>query len=209
MMLGEIDRVDDHYIATKFVGLVIPASSMYVTGYSSSRRGNVTTMTWTGVPIRFNLKSAALGLPRVWLPFLALAWPFLTHWGENVSHMPSSLWYQMAGIFVAGLLFHVPGRLSEREKARLRVLRDVTGLAMDPAKLQPMSRTLRLDELEDRVKKLGIDATPEGVAAAAKDAPAQALPLLYTFACYSRDEPAWRDAAGAVLARIDAAPSRG
>jgi hypothetical protein len=35
---------------------------------------------------------------------------------------------------------NVPGRLSAQEKDRLRVLRGVTGLAIDPEKLHPMSR---------------------------------------------------------------------
>lgn len=60
MMLGEVDNVDGHYIATKFYGLCIPARSMYVTSYSSERRGNVTSMSWGGVPVKLNVKSILL-----------------------------------------------------------------------------------------------------------------------------------------------------
>jgi hypothetical protein len=203
MMLGEVDKVDDHYIATKFVGLVIPVSSMYVTSYSSSRHGNVTTMRWGGVPIRFNWKSAALAYPRVWLWFLAAAWPFLTHWGENVDTMTSSTWLTMAGLAVAAVLFHLPGRLSAREKRRLMVLGGQTGLRIDPTKLDPIMRAMRRDVLEANAKQEGLPTTPAECAAAAKDTPSASLGLLYALTRYSGDDPEWRAASNAVLARIE------
>ena len=121
MMLGYVDRVDDHLIATKFEFLLIPVSSMYVTGESSHRSGNRTTFTWSGVPIRFNFKSAALAYPRVWLWFLALAWPFITHWGENVESMTWKDWMAPLALIVAAILSNLAGGLSKHEKRRLRV----------------------------------------------------------------------------------------
>ena len=204
MMLGEVDRVDDHFIATKFVGLLLPVSSMYVTSVSSSYSGNRSTMTWSGVPVRFNFKSAALAYPRVWLHFLAVAWPFITHWGQNVNAMTTKDWLPSIAMIAVGLLALIPGRLSEREKRRLRVLGSVTGLSLDPSKLQSFTRETRLQFLEDTARARGLPTTAEGCAAAAKDAPREALPLLYTLARYAGDTPAWRAAADAVLARLEA-----
>jgi hypothetical protein len=200
MLLGEVDRVDDHYIATKFLGLLIPVSSMYVTSSSSSRRGNVSTLSWEGVPVRFNVKSALLAYPRVWLWFLAAAWPFLTHYGENVNDVPASTYWTMGGMVATALFFaFVPGRLSAREKARLRVLGRVTGLKLDPSKLVGWTRVAKLDFLRDQLEKAGVASSPEAVLAAAQGAPAEVLDVLYTFACYSGDGRDWRDTAARIL----------
>ena len=169
MMLGEVDRVDGHYIATKFYGLVIPLSSMYVTSESSSRRANVTTMSWEGVPVRFNVKSALLAYPRTWLWVLAAAWPFVTHYGENINDVPSSTYWTMAGMAATALFFaFVPGRLSAREKARLRVLGRVTGLNLDPKKLSGWTRVAKVEFLRGQLAHLfrlgALDAHQCGVA---------------------------------------------
>jgi len=37
MMLGRVDEVDGHFIATKFVAGVIPTKSLYITGKAAPR----------------------------------------------------------------------------------------------------------------------------------------------------------------------------
>src|SRR4051812_32065737 len=115
MMLGEVDNVDGHYIATKFYGLFIPASSMYVTAYSSERSGRTTRMSWSGVPVKLNAKSALLAYPRVWLWILAIAWPFLTHWGENVNDTPRSTWITAGLFIVLAIASNFVGGVSKQE----------------------------------------------------------------------------------------------
>jgi hypothetical protein len=157
------------------------------------------------VPVRLDWKSVALAYPRVWLWFLAFAWPFLTHWGENVNRIPSSTWLTCGGLIVLALLFHLPGRLSSREKDRLRVLGSVTGMRVDPSKLMPWTRTSKQELLEAELAMSGVDTTPEGIVAASAGAPREALAALYAFACYSGDDREWRDVAAQVLERHRAA----
>src|SRR5262245_51353123 len=104
MIIGEIDRVGSHYVGTKFFALCIPVSSMYVTNADSRRSGNVTTLTWQGVQIPIVWKSALLGILRAWPWFLGFAWPFVTHWEENVSTIPMSTWLTSVGFFALALL---------------------------------------------------------------------------------------------------------
>jgi hypothetical protein len=205
MMLGYVDRVDDHVIATKFEFLLIPTGSMYVTGESSERHGNRTTFSWSGVPILFNWKSAALAYPRVWLWFLAFAWPFLTHYGENVDSMTWKDWMAPLGMVVAAILSQFLGRLPEREKKRLRVLGSVTGLRIDPSKLNRFTRETKRQIMEDAFTKAGMPIEADACEKLAATAPAEELPLLYAFTRYSGDGPAWRAASSAVLARLDSA----
>ncbi len=201
MMLGEVDNVDGHFIATKFHALLVPTGSMYVVDQASSRSGNVTTMTWSGVPVKFNVKSALLAYPRVWLWMLAFAWPFLTHYGESLSSTPMSCWYTMGGMVAVAVLAHVPGRLSEREKKRLRILGEVTGMRLDPSKLMPWTRESKRDVLEHQLREMGIDTTPDGVSRACVDASPEVLSLLYGYARYAGDDADWRRVADSVLAR--------
>jgi hypothetical protein len=203
MMLGAVDRIDGHYIATKFVALCIPTSSMYVTGEDVQRYGNVTRYTWSGVPVKLNLKSLALAYPRVWLPFLVLAWPFIQHWGKRLDDISRATLLEMGAMVAATVLAHLAGRLPEKEKARLRVLGKVTGLNLDPSKLHPIARVSRSEALAERAEKLGLPVTPEGVRAALPEMPAEALPFLYALARYQGDGAEWREAAAAVLARIE------
>lgn len=202
MMLGRVDEVDGHYVATRFLALVIPTGSMYVTSESSARRGNVTTMSWQGVPIRIHLRSVALAYPRVWLPFLALAWPFILHWGENVSSTPPSTWLTSLAFIAVSALSHVPGRLSEEEKARLRVLGSVTGMRLDPARLHVMTREAKRDALADLMTKGGLPTGAEDIVAVLEDIPTPALPLVYGYCRYAGDDATWRECAERVYEHI-------
>ncbi|HZS39048.1 MAG TPA: hypothetical protein VFF06_19590 [Polyangia bacterium] len=204
MMLGVIDEVDGHFVATKFLALLLPTGSMYVTKQTFSRSGNVSSMSWEGVPIPFQWKSAALAYPRVWLWFLGVAWPFLTHWGENVSRVPSSAYYTSLGMFAAALLALIPGRPSAREKNRLRALGVATGMRLDPKRLYPATREVARGELEDELKQASLPTTPKECAAAGA-LPRELVARVYAFACYSAacasgaEADEWRAAAAQLL----------
>lgn len=203
MMLGEVDNVDGHYIATKFYGLCIPASSMYVTSYSSHRSGNRTTMTWGGVPIKLNLKSVLIAYPRVWLWFLAFAWPFITHYGENVNDIPVTTWWTMGAFVVLAIASHfVVGRLSAKEKRRLRIFGKITGLRIDPSKLMKWTREEKREFWDKELTKIGITTTTEGIRKAITTSPPDFLQVIYTFCCYSGDDGEWRQIANEIYPKI-------
>jgi hypothetical protein len=194
MLLGEIDRVDTHFVATKFAALVLPTGTQLVTSMDISRSGNVTTMRWTGVPLRLSGKSILLAYLRVWPWFLGLAWPFLTHYGENVNAIPSSVYYTSLGWFALALLALVPGRLGDGEKRRLRALRGVTQMAVDPKRLTSFGReSLRLD-LEPQLSEAKLPMEPRAAMLSARNAPLEVLPLLHAYACAS-DGAEWREVA--------------
>lgn len=206
MMLGEVDNVDGHYIATKFYGLCIPSSSMYVTSYSSSRSGNRTTMTWGGVPVKLNWKSILLTYPRVWLWFVFFGYPFVTHYGQNLDSLTTFDKVAEVLFVVVAIGAHFVGRLSKAEKARLRILGKVTGMRMDPKKLTKWTREEKREFWEKELGKLGVPTTPDGLRAFAASAPPDVLGVLYTFACYSGDGPDWRGVAAEILPRVPEVP---
>ncbi len=185
MMLGEVDRVGTHYIATNFIALCIPTGSMYVTKTDYSRSGNVSRMSWQGVNIPLDWRSALIAYPRVWLWFLALAWPFLTHWGENVSNTPRSVWYTSLAMIVFAILAHFPGRLSKAEKARLQTLGEATGLRIDPKRLSPLTRMQVRDDLEPKLRDASLPVTADGIRTASPSLPRELRAQLYAFALYS------------------------
>jgi hypothetical protein len=82
----------------------------------------------------------------------------------------------------------------------------VTGLRVDPSKLQKWTREEKRDFWEKELGKLGIQTTPEGIRAASHTAPPDALPILYTFACYSGDGADWRSVAAEILPRVAPVP---
>jgi hypothetical protein len=201
MILGEIDRVGSTYVGTKFFALSIPVGSMYVTNADSHRSGNVTTMTWQGVPIPIVWKSALLGILRVWPWFLGFAWPFATHWEENVSSIPTSTWLTSVAFFAVALLSLVPGRLSPAERGKLEVLRTVTGMALDPRRLGRWTREGTLEQLRHDATRLGLALDAEAARAALAELPHAVLPHLYALACYS-EGASWREVADACAARM-------
>jgi len=71
MMMGRIDEVDGHYIATRFVAFLLPVECLYVA------RDGRTTMSGRGSDLRIQTdwRSVMLAYGRVWLPILAAALP--------------------------------------------------------------------------------------------------------------------------------------
>jgi len=194
MMLGRIDEVDGHYIATRFFVLV-PLGSMYVASHAkkSSRQSNP-------VAIKMSWKSAGVGFARVWLPILGVVFPVLVGWGPSGS-IPIWAWLVSVVFFGIGIYAHRMGRLPEEEKARLRLLGSVTGMRIDPTKLEPRMRGSKREALEDLMTKGGIPTTPEDILSVLDDIPIPALALVYGYACYSGDDPVWTDAAQKIYER--------
>lgn len=205
-MVGEVERVDEQYVATRFfafVGPLVPTSSMFITSTSVSGSGRSAVFRYGGVGVKLNAMSVVTGYLRVWLPILALAYPFLTHWGESVHFGWESPWLEVLGLFAAWIVvLMVPGRLSSEEKARRRVLRQCTGLAVDPRRLLPMSFTDQLDRLKARANDLGFPDDADACLAKLDGAHEDLAPL-YARARYGAVQDAkWQRVADAVWPKV-------
>jgi hypothetical protein len=183
MIVGRDEQVDGHYIGTRLVGLVIPGGTRYVGGKSET-------------PIRSDAKTTLLGFARVWIPLLALVWPFI--FGFTIL-----AFVEAAVLAGAGLLLHRPIELDEDEKKKLRLLGSQTGLRVDPSKLLPATRKAKLDMLEALMTKGGLASDPEWLIQVLDEIPGPALPLVYAYARYAADDGVWADCAHAVYDWIE------
>ena len=197
MMIGRVDEVDGHFVATRFVALAVPVECVYVPnkGPRASRPG-----TPEGIRIQTDWRSVALAYGRVWLPIVAVALPLAEGILDEV-HAPTVVLSIV--MLVVSVLAHRSGRRSEKEKARLRGLGTVTGLRIDPSKLQPKMREVKRASLADLMEKGGIPTAPFEILAVLDDIPGPALPLVYGYACYAGDTPEWRECAAAVYQRYE------
>lgn len=196
MMIGRVDEVDGNFIATKFVALTVPAECLYISSDSSQATTNAASS--TGVRIRRSWRSVALAYGRVWLPVIAIAILVV-----DVVRGRFHVGVGLAGLVMLGIsvMAHRSGRLSEPEKARLRLLGTITGLRIDPSKLHPSTRETKRALLGDLMEKGGIPMTAAGILFVLDDIPAPALPLVYGYACYAGDDPQWRECATTIYAR--------
>lgn len=192
MILGRVDEIDGHYIATRFVAGAVPTECLYF-----ARDGKKPS---SGVPIRPDLRSIALGYARVWLPALALLLPAI-QWLKDGHVAPLTLVVSI--VFVAlGVSAFAVGRLPESEKTRLRMLGTVTGFRLDPARLHDRTRSVKREQLGELMEKGGIPTTPDGIVSVIDDIPIPAMPLVYGYACYAgEDDDAWRECAALVYSR--------
>lgn len=198
MMIGRVDEVDGHFIATRFVALAVPTECLYIPNKSS--RSKTSGGTSPGVRIQTDWRSVGLGYGRVWLPIIAIVFPLAEGIFDQV-HVATVL---LSVVLIAlSVLAHRSGRLSEKEKARLRVLGTVTGLRIDPSKLQPSMREVKRASLGELMEKGGIPMTPAELLSVLDDIPMPALPLVYGYACYAGDDPDWRECAAAVYQRYE------
>jgi hypothetical protein len=199
MMIGRVDEVDGHFVATKFVALTVPTECLYVPR-KSPRTSVAETSSSGGVRIQTDWRSVALGYARVWFPILAIALPVMNAAAGKLHFATVMLGVNLLAI---SALAHRSGRLPEAEKARLRVLGTVTGLRIDPSKLQPGTREIKRALLGDLMEKGGLPLTPDGILSVLDDIPMPAMPLVYGYACYSGDDPDWRDCAALVYKRYE------
>jgi hypothetical protein len=195
MMIGRVDEVDGHFIATRFVALSIPTECMYVTRNGIPR---TTSGGSDGVRIRPEWRSVGLGYLRVWVPALAVAIPLLQ---LALGGVPTAAWFASAASIAVSAISHRWGLLPEEEKARLRLLGTITGLRIDPEKLQSNTRDRKRDALLALMEKGGIPTTPKGILFVLDDIPQPAIPLVYSYACYAGDDLEWRGCAERVYAR--------
>jgi hypothetical protein len=196
MIIGRVDEVDGNFVATKFIALTVPVESLYVP--NGNARTTQSGRTSAGVRIQRSWRSVLLGYGRVWLPAIAIAGLVIdaVRGGPHVSVVVLSL--LLLGISV---LAYRSGRLSEPEKARLRLLGTITGLRIDPSKLEPTTRDGKRALLGDLMEKGGIPMTAEGIVSVIEDIPAPALPLVYGYACYAGDDDEWRGCAALIYER--------
>jgi hypothetical protein len=196
MIIGRVDEVDGHCVATKFIAF-IPTECVYV-----ARKGTRSTHpgATAGVRIQTDWRSIALGYGRVWLPVLALVLLAIdiAYGGPHVLNVFSTL--ALLGVSAAA---YSSGRLPESEKVRLRLLGTVTGLRIDPSKLQPNMREVKRASLGDLMEKGGIPMTPAGILAVLDEIPMPAMPLVYGYTCYSGDDREWRECAALVYQRYE------
>jgi hypothetical protein len=198
MILGRIDEVDGHFIATKFALGVVPRKCLYVA--RTSPRATSAGTTDGGVPIRFDWRSVILGYSRVWFPVLAIGLPLAQ---LALGRVFLTTWLVSAVLTGVSVLAFGAGRLDEPEKARLRLLGSVTGFRIDPTKLLAVTREVKRDVLGDLMEKGGIPTTPDGILSVIDDIPLPAMPLVYGYACYAGDDPSWRECAALVYARYE------
>jgi len=198
MIIGRVDEIDGHFVGTRFVALTIPTECVYVP--SKSSRSKTAGGTRAGVRIQIDWRSVGLAYLRVWLPLVAIAIPVAEALLDEVHVATVVLSVVMLAISV---LAHRAGRLSEREKARLRVLGTVTGLRIDPSKLQPSMREVKRASLRELMDKGGIPLAPAEILSVLDDIPMPALPLVYGYACYAGDDAEWRECAAVVYQRYE------
>jgi len=188
MMLGRVDEVDGHFVATNFVALTVPTKCLYV----SRKSPRSTSGGAQDIHIQTDMRSVALGYGRVWLPVVAVAVPLLQ---ATLGPVHVMTWISSALLLGVSVVAHRSGRLSEEEKARLRVLGTVTGLRIDPSKLHQRTREIKRAVLGELMDKGGIPMTHDGILSVLEDIPMPAMPLVYGYARYAGDTPEWQECA--------------
>lgn len=199
MMLGRVDEVDGHYVATRFAWFLLPVECVYI-----ARPGSRTTSSEAGgrgLAIQTVWHSVALAYMRVWLPVLGVL--------GFVAHVVLTRAVTLAACGALGLVLGLAllarrgGELSAHEKARLRLLGTITSYRIDPTKLLPTTRERKRDQLGDLMAKAGIPLTPDEILAVIDDIPMPAMPLVYAYACYVGDDPVWRECAEILYSRCE------
>lgn len=193
MMLGRVDEVDGDFIATRFIAGLVPAGCMYITHKSTQKHA-----TWSPLRIRTDWRSVGFAYARVWLPVVVVIFvgtEILRRKLDVVSCVVA------AALVAISIVAHRSGRLPDIEKARLRLLGTVTGLRIDPFKLQRDTRDRKRESLGELMVKGGIPLSSDEILSLLDDIPVPALPLVYGYARYAGDDLAWRDCAEMVYAR--------
>lgn len=195
MILGRIDEVDGHSVATHFLAGLVPRGTVYVArpGTRSKLPGG-----GAGIPIPRDPRSVLVAYGRVWLPIAALA--MLAAFGAR-GHVPLALWPFVLGLALLSAAAWRAGQLPPDELARLRLLGTVTGLKIAPDRLTPQMREAKRDSLGDLMEKGGIPVSCEGILSVLDDIPHPALPLVYGYCRYAGDDAEWQACAAEVYQR--------
>jgi hypothetical protein len=198
MMLGRVDEVDGHFVATKFFAFVIPTECVYVARGSTRARADYAPHEALRIKLQWHsilCAYARVGFAAVALALLCAA--FLYARQTRIALVASG------ALIAASAIAFGSGYLTEAEKERLRLLGTVTGLRIDPSKLLPSTRSTKLASLAKLMAKAGIPTTARDLFPLLDDLPPPAMPLVYGYARYAGDDAAWRDCAELVYARCD------
>jgi hypothetical protein len=203
LLLGQIEAVDDMHVSTRFfsfIGPIFPLGTMYVTNESFERRGNRSVHNYSGRPLPLSVKSVILGYLRAWTFIAAIAWPFVSMWGQRVEWR-DEYYVSIALLAIWLFLIIVPGRLSEEQRQQLRVLEQFAGMAIHPARLASFDRMNRREVMAERLKQAGISLDPAEAQRAAETLERSQLGLLYAYARYA-EGAAWQAVADASWKRL-------
>lgn len=193
MILGRVDEVDGHFVATEFVAFTIPKATLYIA--EDPGRPRVATT------IRTYWKSVVAAYARLHFPLLAVVLPVVMHFGHGMGTLPLSAWIVSGAFLAASFLFVLPSQPGAREKEQLRILGSIAGFRIDPKRLLPETRAQKRERVLELMNKGGLPVTPEGILSVLDDIPGPALPLVYVFARYSGDGPEWQLVAERVYER--------
>jgi hypothetical protein len=197
MVVGTVDEVEGHYVATVFVGFGgpwFPLRSMYVHSVQYDRVAGGSRVRYQGSDLPLVWPSVLLGYARVWLGWLSFAMPWITMYGQAFEFDLSRWeWQVCLATLIAWIATFVPGRLSAQKKKELAVIGRATGAYLDPARLDRLARLGRRSLMEPVLKAAGVapDAAAAGRSLVAR-ADGKLLEILYAYARYAQlDEPAW------------------
>jgi hypothetical protein len=193
MILGRVDDVDGHQVGTKFLFGLVPTESVYLAPLSK----RTATLT-NGMRLRLDFRSVTLAYGRVWLPIVGIALP-LIEVVTGATHLVT--WLLGAVLIGLSVAAHRAGHLDDEAKGRLRLLGSVTGLRVDPSRLEPSVRGAKRESLGALMEKAGIPKAADAILGVLDEIPGPALPLVYGYACYSGDDAIWKTCASIVYAR--------
>lgn len=209
-VIGTVDEVDGHYVATVFLGPgvpLFPVRSMYVHSMQISRVPGGTSIRYQGRDLPLVWSSVVLGYLRVWLALVAFAMPFVLMWGQSVDFGNWTRWECLVTYATAlvWLLTFLPGRPSALAKRQLRVLGQATGAYFDPRRDHMLGRKGVCAMLEPSLRALGMEPDVASLRSGlGRKADARTLGMIYAFARYAApDEPEYRPLVDETWARIE------
>jgi hypothetical protein len=207
-VVGAVDGVKGHYVATVFLGLgvpLIPIKSMYVHSMQMTRLPGGTRITYQGRDLPLVWSSVVLGFLRVWLGLATFAMPFVLMWGQSVDFSNWTRWECLATYATAILwaLTLVPGRLSAEKQKQLVWLGEATGSYFDPRRDGMLGRKGVCAMLEPNLRGWKVEPDVASLRAAIGRADAKLLGQIYAYARYAApDEPDYAPVVDEAWARI-------
>jgi hypothetical protein len=210
LLVGSVDELDGHFVATRFFTLgvpIVPLETLYVTGQTFERRGNASIHRYEGVQLKLRPVSLLAGYLRVHLPFwlvVGFAW---ANWGRTISWAALDFYPAVAlpvlALWIASFFL---GRPRGEVRARLKVLRTTTGMAVEPRWLPEDSLQNGIAGLEWRLGKAGVNVDLDWLAGHADTLPDEVVPAVWALATYHGEaEARWGALAARLWGRVGAA----
>src|SRR5690606_17385515 len=139
MMTGRVDETKKgHFVGTvffAFIGPLFPIRSLYVVREDISRSGNTTPMRWERVDLPLQWRSVVLAYLRIWPAILAFVIPVAMMWGESVDFTRPEWLITVALLGFSIAMTLLPGKLRGERARQVDVLKEATGLALEPSAL--------------------------------------------------------------------------